>query len=43
MLVTLNAFFFSNIVDIDKEISKLAASVNFSCCVTEPVVFHSKQ
>ena len=40
VLVTLTAILLSNIVDIEWEISKLAVSVNFSNCVTVPIVFH---
>ena len=40
VLVTLTAIFWSIIVDIEWEISRLAVSVNFSNGVTVPVVFH---
>ena len=40
VLVTLTAILLSFIVDIEWEISKYAASVNFSNGVTLPVVFH---
>ena len=40
VLVTLTAILLSIIVDIEWEISRLAASVNFSSRVTVPVVFH---
>ena len=40
VLVTLTAFLLSIIVDIEREINKLAVSVNFSNGVTVPVVFH---
>ena len=39
VLVTLTAILLSNILDIEREISKLAVSVNFSNGVTVPVVF----
>ena len=41
MLVTRTAVFLSIIVDIDWDISRLAASVNFPTGVTVPVVCHS--
>ena len=41
MLVTLTAIFLSIIVDIEWDIIRLAASVNFSTGVTVPVVFRS--
>ena len=40
MLVTLTAIRLSIIVDIEREISNFAGSVNFSNGVTVPVVFH---
>ena len=40
VLVTLTAILLSNIVDIQREISKLAVSVNIYNGVTVPVVFH---
>ena len=41
VLVTVTAIFLSNIVDIEWDIIRLAAPVNFSTGVTVPVVFHS--
>ena len=41
MLVTLTAIFLSFIIDIEWDIIRVAASVNFSTGVTVPVVFHS--
>ena len=43
MLVTLIAIFLLIIVDIEWDIIKLTASVNFSTGVTVPVVFHSDE
>ena len=40
VLVALTAFLLSIIVDMEREISKLAVSVNFSYGITVPVVFH---
>ena len=41
MLVTLTAIFLLKIVEIEWDIIRLAASVNFSTGVTVPVVFLS--
>ena len=41
VLVTLTAIFLSIIVEIEWDIIRLAASVNFSTGVKVPVVFHS--
>ena len=43
VLVTLTAIFLSLTVDIEWDIIRLAASVNFSTRVTVPVVFHSDE
>ena len=43
MLVTLTAIFLSIIVDIEWDMIRLAASVNFSTGVTVPVVIHSDE
>ena len=43
MLVALTAICLSNIVEIDRDSIRLAASVNFSTGVTVPVVFHSDE